>query len=146
MRNVARRDTVNGGPIGVRIRKKPRNTSYKLVSNLNDFYNESPLFTFIIPENSAYRTFMESPMEAATYQCVTAGIFVIISHWPTGTYRLSVLGTGVGSYLTRSIYDIVVTPQPPDLVDISQDVGPNLQGEPHPMDFVADWTSPKAAK
>jgi hypothetical protein len=147
MRNVARRDTVNGGPIGIRIRKKPSNKSYKLVKDLNDFYAESPLFTFIIPENSAYRTFMESPMEAGVYQCVTAGIFVIISHWTPGEYRLAVMGTGVGSYLTRSVYDIVVSEDPSTLLDdISDEIAGGREGETDHLDFMADWNDPKPTK
>ena len=146
MRNVTRRDTVDGGPIGIRIRKQPSNTTYKLVDDLNNFYVESPLFTFIIPENSAYRTFMETPMEAGTYHCVTAGIFVIVSHWTPGAkYRIAVLGTGVGSYLTRSLYDIHVSGTDSKLKDISDASDNSIITDygSDPMSFMADWDEPQ---
>lgn len=155
MRDTARRDTVNGGDFGARIRQDPNNTDVPLVTNLNDFYVESPLFTLTIPENSAYSQTMETPMDPGVYSCITAGFFVIICQWPPGTYRLSILGKGVGKYLTRSVYDIVVTGQPRLLKDISpppprvvrrRGGAPPPPPPPDPMDFVADWNDPKATK
>jgi hypothetical protein len=155
MRDTARRDTFNGGDLGVQIRQDPTNTDYPLVTNLDDFYIESPLFTLTIPENSAYRESIdEVPLEPGVYQCITAGFFVIISKWPIGTYRLSILGKGVGKYLTKSIHDIVVTGTPRLLTDISPPPAgikrdstiPRGKGPIDPMDFVADWNDPKAAK
>lgn len=147
MRNTARRDTVNGGPIGIRIRESPHDKSYVLVKDLNDFYIESSLFTLTIPESSAYKGLMETPLEPGIYQCITAGIFVIISNWPPGkTYRLSVLGTGVGTYLTKSIYDIEVLPKGNDLTDISRIPTITGDGPPDPMDFMADWKDTKPTK
>jgi hypothetical protein len=147
MRNTARRDTVNGGPIGVRIRDDGDNTGAPLVNDLNGFYTESPLFTLTIPETSEYKGLMETPIEAGVYQCITVGIFVIISHWPKGRFRLSVFGTGVGTYLTKSLYEIVVTGEAPPLDDISKI--PTVTGHgkaPDPMDFVANWNSAKPTK
>lgn len=155
MRNTARRDTVNGGDLGVRIRRKPSNTEYPLVSNLNDFYVESPLFTLTIPETSAYKDSMETPIETGVYQCITAGIFIIISGLPVGTYRLSMLGKGVGKYLTKSVYDIEVIGQSGLLKDISTPParpsrrggrGPQPPAPTDPLGFVADWDDPKPTK
>jgi len=151
MRNTARRDTVNGGDLGARIKREPDDKEEALVKDLNDYYIESPLFSLYIPPTSAYRESMETPMDASTYYCITAGIFVIISHWPEGTYRLSVLGKGIGKYLTRSVYDIEVKGKNPLLNDISEvpkeregPTGTGQSGEPtvssrDPMDFSGDW-------
>ena len=147
MRNTARRDTVSGGPVGIRIRKHPANKDYTLVQDLNEFYIESPLFSLTIPEDSTFKGLMETPMEAGVYQCITAGIFVIISNWPIGRFRLSVFGTGVGTYLTRSVYDIEVTAKTAPLKDISPirvTLPPNEP--PDPMDFMADWKDSKPTK
>jgi hypothetical protein len=156
MRNTARRDTVSGGDLGVRIREEPADIDYALVTDLNDYYVESPLFTLTIPENSTFKDSMESPLDAGQYFSVTAGVFVIISHWPKGKkYRLSVLGKGVGKYLTKSVYDIEVAGASPDLKDISTPPPPPSKpkvGSPpipptyDPMGFVGNWTDPKATK
>lgn len=157
MRDIARRDTFNGGEFGAQIREYPNNIDYPLVTDLNDFYIESPLFLFSIPDNSAYRESMETPMDPGDYQCITAGFFVIISKWPAGKkYRLSILGKGVGKYLTRSVFDIEVDGAPRRLNDVSPPIKgrtspPTIPGKPRtappdPMDFVADWNDPTATK
>jgi hypothetical protein len=119
MRNTARRDTVDGGSVGVTIRVAGNNSNYSLVNDLNDFFVESPLFPLSVSENNPYKETKESPMEAGQYQAVTVGIFVIISHWPTGVFRLSVFGRGVGNYLSKSVYDIEVSANSFKLTDIS---------------------------
>jgi hypothetical protein len=152
MRNTARRDTVSGGDLGVRIREEPDDIDYGLVKDLNDYYVESALFTLSIPETSTFKESMESPIDAGQYFSITAGIFVIISHWPKGKkFRLSVLGKGVGKYLTKSVYDIEVADDAsPKLKDISTPppISTTPTGKPlyDPMGFVANWSDPKATK
>ena len=58
IRNIARRDTVDGGPLGIKIKWRPEppkkgrdnDEEYPLVDNLDDFYVESPVFTMDVPE------------------------------------------------------------------------------------------------
>ena len=160
MRLTARKDTVNGGPLGVRIKMESGgNKNNRLFGeqgcgllenlniDLNDFYVESPPFDLFIPEKSSYRMNVTTPMEPGLYKSVTAGIFLIFSHWPIGKFRLAVLGTGIGLYRTKSVYDIEVSETESKLVDISsheQSVAIN----PHfdPLDIMANWNSPTAAK
>ncbi len=149
MRNTARRDTVNGGQLGIRVMKLAEDESQKLIQthDLDYFYTESPLFSLSIPESSTYRAEMESPLDAGEYFSITAGVFVIISKWPTGTYRLSVLGKGVGKYLTKSIYDIEVRKEDPKLVDISDSKSISIRDQQFdPMDFTGKWGDIKAVK
>ena len=149
LRNTARGDTVNGGDLGVRIKPDTTEKDSPLVKDLNEFYIESPLFSLSIPETSAYKTRMQSPMESGNYYCITAGIFVIISQWPVGKYRLSVLGVGLGNYLTRSVYDIEVeAAKTPLLNDISKTpyAKPGKTSPRDPMDFVAKWSDTKPTK
>jgi hypothetical protein len=148
MRNTARRDTVNGGQLGIRIRKLDDDKDEPLVPDLNSFYTESPLFSLSIPETSTYKSQMESPLDAGEYFSVTVGIFVIISKWPKGTFRLSVLGKGVGKYLTKSIYDLEVIKGESKLVDISNKDKSSILAEQKfdPMDFVGNWGDVKAVK
>ena len=160
MRNIARRDTVNGGPIGIRITgPSPSDKSYHLVNDLNDFYIESPLFPLRVSEKNPYKYTMETPLEAGQYYAVTVGVYVIISNWPKGLFRLSVFGRGVGKYLSRVIYDIqVIDDCDFRLEDISKLPDParlrgsgDLLRDPgdliiDPMDFVADWKKAKVVK
>src|SRR5580765_7955219 len=119
MRNTARRDTVEGGSIGVTITDSPNEDRNPLVDDLNEFFIESPLFPLSVSENNPYKQTEESPLQAGQYQALTVGIFLIISHWPTGLFRLSVFGRGVGNYLSKSVYDIEVTKGTFRLNDIS---------------------------
>jgi len=154
MRNIARRDTVYGGPVGVRITGPyPQDDSYPLVNDLNDFYIESPLFPLRVSEKNPYKYTMETPLEAGQYYAVSVGVYVIISNWPKGIFRLSIFGRGVGKYLTRAIYDIeVIDDCDFKLEDISKLPDPKrIPGEPRgpttdPMDFVADWKKAKVVK
>ena len=153
MRNIARRDTVYGGPIGVRITgPSPLDKSYHLVNDLNDFYIESPLFPLRVSEKNPYKYTMEIPLEAGQYYAVSVGVYVIISNWPKGLFRLSIFGRGVGKYLTRAIYDIqVIDDCDFRLEDISKLPGPAISRDPgdlitDPMDFVADWKKAKVVK
>jgi hypothetical protein len=144
MRNYARRDTVNGGKIAVEIRKKPSNNPGKLVDDLNDYYIETPLFPLSVPQASAYRSTVESPVEPGPYLSVVAGVFVIISSLKKGIYRLSFYGRGVGKYLTRSVYDIEVTEGEAKLPDVS---GIRVfERERSVMDFVANWDDDDATR
>jgi len=144
MRNTGRRDTVDGGAIGATI-TVPTNLKdpYPLVDNLDDFYVESPLFPLSVAENNAYKKTGDSYIEAGPYQSLTVGVFVIISHWPVGLFRLTVFGRGVGSYLSRSVYDIEVTSGSIKLSDIS-DISKNttIAGLSKPQDdmnFTPKW-------
>ena len=144
MRNIARRDTVDGGAIGVTIASAPSNTRYPLVKDLNEFYVESPFFPLSVSENNPYKETKESAMEAGQYQAVTVGIFVIICNWPAGLFRLSVFGRGVGNYLSKSVYDIEVSASQFKLNDISstQLTTKGPWGIPKPIDdmnFALPW-------
>jgi len=148
MRNIARRDTVNGGDQGIRIMDFGGNTS-PLVDDLNDFIIESPLFSLKVSEKNPFKGTLDRPIEAGTYYALSVGIFVIISNIPKGTYRLSVFGRGIGTYLTRTVYDIEVTDGIPPLNDISNINAKSVQSQigkfgNDPMGFVAPWNSPKA--
>jgi hypothetical protein len=142
MRNTARRDTVDGGAIGATITVAPNNNTYPLVDDLNDFYVESPLFPLSVSENNPYKKTEDSTMDAGPYQSLTVGIFVIISHWPTGLFRLSVFGRGVGNYLSKSVYDIEVSSGSIKLPDISIKKPyfiPGLPKPPDEMNFTPEW-------
>jgi hypothetical protein len=145
MRITARRDTVNGGEVGVQIRKKPENNAHKLVNNLNEYYVESSLFPLSVSEGSLYRNTVETPIASGQYQALVAGIFVIISSLKKGTYRLSFYGRGVGKYLTKSVYDIEVVEGKESIRDIS-DKENGIRGERDLMDFVANWKDKLATK
>jgi hypothetical protein len=148
MRNIARRDTVNGGDQGIRIMDSDGKI-HALVGDLNDFIIESPLFSLKVSEKNPFKGTLDRPIEAGTYYALSVGVFVIISHIPKGTYRLSVFGRGIGTYLTKTVYDIEVTDGMPPLNDISDSTGKIVTGFTErfgndPMGFVAPWNSPKA--
>lgn len=144
MRNSARRDTISGGKIAIEIRKKPSNNPGKLVNDLNEYYVETQLFPLSVPQASAYKSTIESPMEPGSYQALVVGVFVIIKSLKKGFYRLSFYGRGVGKYLTRSVYDIEVTEGEAKLTDVS---GIRvIQGERSVMDFVANWNDDDATR
>jgi hypothetical protein len=144
MRNIARKDTVNGGEIGAEIRKYPENASKKLVDDLNEFYVETSLFPLSVSENSKIRYSIESPIEAGPHQALVVGVFVIISGLKKGLYRLSFYGKGVGRYLTRSVYDIEVAEGEGALIDVSG--RQTLVGGRSIMDFVANWKDKDSTK
>lgn len=150
MRNIARRDTIYGGPVGVRITAPfPQDDSYPLVNDLNDFYTESPLFPLRVSEKNPYKYTMETPLEAGQYYAISVGVYVIISNWPKGLFRLSIFGRGIGKYLTRAIYDIeVIDDCDFKLEDISKLSDPRKPRglSTDPMDFVADWKKAKVVK
>jgi hypothetical protein len=147
MRLAARRDTVNGGEIGVQIRKKPENNGKKLVDDLNNYYIETPLFPASVSEKSLIRYTIESPIEPGQYQALVVGVFVIISTLSVGMYRLSFYGRGVGRYLTRSVYDIEVSKGKGNLVDVSDPGGEGILPEQQQvMDFVAGWKEKNSTK
>jgi hypothetical protein len=139
LRYAARRDTVNGGPVGAQIRRRPNGDPSRLVENdLNDYYVETPLFPLLVSQASSIRKTIEDPIEPGPYQAVVAGIFVIVYDLPVGKYRLSFYGRGVGRYTTRSVYDIDVEEGRSKLKDISD---PKIKkeilgGEDNPMNFV----------
>jgi hypothetical protein len=140
MRNSARRDTVSGGKIG-------SNTPQRLVNDLNEYYVETPLFPLSVPQASAYKSTIESPMEAGPYQALVVGVFVIIKGLKEGVYRLSFYGRGVGKYLTRSVYDIQVAPGEAKLIDVSRGtITHQRPGERKVMDFVASWDDDEATR
>ena len=92
---------------------------------------------------SEFRMISSSPREVGTYQCVTVGVFVIINEWPAGTFRLAVLGTGVGGYQTKCVYDIEVAPSKRRLLDISS-FRKEPDSAPDPLNIMGKWTDPKA--
>jgi hypothetical protein len=143
MRNVARKDTVNGGNIGARIKLSPSERSSALVDDLNEFYVESPLFPLSIDAKNPFIDIHEPPIEPGEYQTVSVGTYVIISRWPKkGLFRLSVFGKGVGTYLTRSVYDIEIIEGLHKLKDISKEAESTLPAIRDPMEFDPHWKSP----
>jgi hypothetical protein len=146
LRSAARRDTVNGGEVGLEIRAAPSNTGTKMVEDLNDFYIETPLFPLYVPKASAYRNVFQSPVEPGNYQALMTGIFVIVSRLEAGNYRLSFYGRGLGKYLTKSVYDIEVLDDEALLPDISgrgTSTGPFAKNL---MDFVGNWKDKDSTK
>lgn len=140
LRYAARRDTVNGGPVGAQIVKRNLGTGAvkRLVPNeLDEYYIETPLFPLLVSPSSSIRKTIEEPLEPGPYQALVAGIFVIIYDIEPGKYRIAFYGRGVGRYTTRSVYDIDVLEGNSKLQDISD---PNIsifkKGEDNPMDFV----------
>ena len=140
VRSAARRDTVNGGPVGAQIRKFSNGkwaAPSRLVRNLDDHYVETPLFPLSVSKGSSIRKKIETPIEAGPYQALVAGVFVIIYNLNKGLYRLSFYGRGVGRYTTRSVYDINVEGNESRLVDVSG--GETLiPGQNNLMNFVND--------
>jgi hypothetical protein len=143
MRNTARRDTVESGNIGVRIKEagKRSEIAHALVPDLNDYYVESPLFQLSVSEKNPYKHIKEFTYDPGIYHMVVTGIVVIISNWPEGVIRLSVSGRGVGTYLTKSVYDIEVSSGESKLADISHPGRFPTAGLPtdDPMDFMPSW-------
>jgi hypothetical protein len=145
LRSAARKDTVNGGPVGAQIKKRFGATRpvSRLVPNelgeLDDYYAETSLFPLSVSQASLIRKTIEDPIEPGPYQAVVAGIFVIIYDLEPGKYRLSFYGRGVGRYTTRSVYDIDVLKGGSKLKDVSDPriTSNNLDGEGNPMEFVS---------
>ena len=140
LRSAARRDTVNGGPVGAQIKKRfgRQRPVDRLVQNeLDEYYVETPLFPLSVSQASVLRKTIEGPIEPATYQAIVAGIFVIIYDLEPGKYRLAFYGRGVGRYTTRSVYDIDVLKGKSKLKDISNPrINPtDLEDEDNPMEF-----------
>jgi hypothetical protein len=146
LRYAARRDTVNGGPVGAQI-KKGMSALTRLVPNeLDEYYVETPLFPLSVSESSSLRKTIEDPLEPGPYQAIVAGIFVIIYNLEPGHYRLAFYGRGVGRYTTRSVYDIDVKKGKINLQDISdpkftpdQRFTQGTHGEESPMKFVKEF-------
>jgi hypothetical protein len=119
LRYSARLDTVNGGDLFARIKKKPDDTIYRLVDDLNNYIVESEFFPLLVDENAPYKDMMDGKFPPGPQYAVTVGVYVIISKLPEGTYRLEFGGKGVGKYFTHSIYDIEVSKPKVKLNDIS---------------------------
>jgi hypothetical protein len=139
LRAAARRDTVNGGEIAARIKKYDSDSMTPLVSDLNDFYIETPLFPVSVPKGSTYIGTRGTPLEPGVYQALVTGIFVIIHNFQEGLYRIAFSGRGVGNYLTKSEYDIRVYKRGPRLDDVSGGPGPDPIDYVDPLDFVRKW-------
>lgn len=145
LRSAARRDTVNGGPVGAQIKKRP-GAVVRLVPNgldvpneLDEYYVETPLFPLSVSESSSIRKTIEDPLEPGPYQAIVVGIFVIIYDLEPGKYRLAFYGRGVGRYTTRSIYDIDVMQAESKLKDISDPKGPPVGMDEDPMEFLKEF-------
>lgn len=141
LRATARRDTINGGPIGVQIKKLPNGSLSKLITvgELDDYYVETPLFPLTVSKASSIRKTIEIPIEPGPYHAVVAGVFVIIYNLKVGKYRLGFYGRGVGTYTTRSVYDVEVKPGKEKLRDISDPKSAGrIPDEGNPLDFIKD--------
>ncbi|HJT86072.1 MAG TPA: hypothetical protein VJ697_16455 [Nitrososphaeraceae archaeon] len=119
LRYSARLDTVNGGDLFARIKKKPDDKVYKLVDDLNDYIIETEFFPLLVDENSPYKDIMDGKFPPGPQYAVSVGVYVIISKLPLGTFRIEFGGKGVGKYFTHSIYDIEVIEPKVKLNDIS---------------------------
>ena len=140
LRSIARRDTVNGGPVGAQIRKLPNGPLFKLVSDgeLDDYYVETALFPLSVSTAGLLSRTIERPIEPGTYQAIVAGIFVIVHSFEVGKYRIGFYGRGVGRYTTRSVYDIEVKGGKEKLKDISDPGVSRGQKEDNRMNFIND--------
>jgi hypothetical protein len=148
LRAAARRDTVNGGEIAAGIKKPGSDTMTALLpdtyTDLNEFYIETSLFPVTVPKGSTYIGTRGATIAPGVYYALVAGIFVILVNFKEGLYRIAFSGRGVGNYLTKSQYDIIVNKDMARLDDVSE--GPKgftwpigKIGYVDPLDFVGKW-------
>jgi len=146
LRAAARRDTVSGGEIAARIKKPGSDTMTALVpdKDLNEFYIETSLFPVTVSKGSTYIGTRGTTIAPGVYYALVAGIFVILVNFEEGLYRIAFSGRGVGNYLTKSQYDVIVYKDMARLDDVSK--GPKgftwpigKIGYVDPLDFVGKW-------
>ena len=106
LRDAVNRDSDESLRIWATINHK-RNTT-RIVSDLNRYRVESPLFKLSIPNNSSLRLRTQDAAKPGIYDTVVGGFFLIVHSLPKGRYRLEFGGNGRGNYSTNSIYDITV--------------------------------------
>jgi hypothetical protein len=107
------------GPVWATIIKKGERKSHSIVKNLKDYYFVTPLFRFVVPDNSFLKDKADLPYYPGTYDMMAAGIFLLIGRLPQGTYRIN-FGGKSGAYHTDSVYDITICGRRRDsLKDIS---------------------------
>jgi hypothetical protein len=107
LRYTANSEIHKSGPIWATILKKGESTAHKIVRNLKDYYIITPLFRFIVPENSFLKDKADVPYPPGSHDMVAAGIFLLITNLPAGTYRIN-FGGKTGAYHTDSIYEITI--------------------------------------
>lgn len=106
------------------------NKTLKIVSDLNRYRVESPLFKLSIPDNSNLRLRTQDAAKPGIYDTVVGGFFLIVHSLPKGRYRLEFGGNGRGNYSTNSIYDITVEgPRKNMVIDSTVEVIRNSSGK-----------------
>lgn len=107
------------GPVWATIMKKGEHKAHKIVRDLKEYHFVTPLFRFIVPDNSFLKNKADLPYSPGTYDMVAAGIFLLITRLPPATYRIN-FGGKSGAYHTDSVYDITISGNRRDsLKDIS---------------------------
>jgi len=108
LRYTANIDLDRGGPMWATIMRKGERHAYKIVNNIRDYRVATPLFKFIVPDNSLLMDKAEVPVRPGIYDAVTVGFFLLIKLLVPSTYRINFGGKGTGAYYTNSLYDITV--------------------------------------
>ena len=108
LRYTANIDIDRGGSMWATIMRKGERHAYKIVNNIRDYRVATPLFKFIIPDNSLLMDKADVPVRPGIYDAVTVGFFLLIKSLFPSTYRINFGGKGMGAYYTNSLYDITV--------------------------------------
>ena len=109
LRNAVNRTVLAGGAAWAKIKLlNDTGDSQDIVSNLLDYYVETPLFRLFVSEQSQLRDKIDEPLEPGVYDAITGGYFVLLKDFDSDIYRIRFGGKGKGNYFTDSIYDIMI--------------------------------------
>ena len=88
IRNAARRETRLSGDMWAVI-KNEKDTEWKsIVTNIKDYWIESPLFRLKVSDKNPFLKSLELPLEPGEYDAVVVGYFILIKHLDPGRYRI----------------------------------------------------------
>ena len=109
LRYAVRRDISEGGEMWLRYKDSSPSSAFQtVVTNIQDYYFETPVFTLRVSSENPLLTKFESPTDPGDYETVQGGYFVIVKNLTPGKYRFHFGGHGRGYYYTDAVYDINV--------------------------------------
>lgn len=119
IRNAARKETRLSGDMWAVIKNEKDADWKNIVTNIKDYWIESPLFRLRVSDKNPFLKTLELPLEPGEYDAVVVGYFILIKHIDPGRYRIQFGAKGRGDYRTDAIYDIYVESK---LTNTSRDV------------------------
>jgi hypothetical protein len=120
LRKAVREHVDAAGPFWATLEKLGTNYKvFRLVSNLELFRVESPLFELDVSEVNPFLDKMDEPIYPGKHTALVSGYFVILRDLPTGSYRIRFGGYGMDNFYTDSLYDVNIISKEKITNDIS---------------------------